>query len=740
MKPNRILRKLRPILALIVTAAAAALMGGLAAQPAHAATNPMPAHVFAPYQEAYSGDSPSQVASESGNKYIVMAFLQTATAGSCTAYWNGNTSMPISSSTFGSDIAAIQAAGGQVIPSFGGYTADTTGTDIADSCTNVASIAAVYESVITTYNVSRIDLDVEANSETDTAGLTRRAQAVAMTEAWAAANGRSVSFSYTIPTDATGPDSTGLSVMQNAIANGATVAIWNIMTFDYYIGTTQEMATDTETAANGLLSDLRSLYPNDSSTQLWGMIGLTDMIGIDDYGAAETFTEADASTVLNFAKSNGVGELSFWALERDNGGCPGTAGSDSCSGISQSTWFFSNAFEPFTSGTSTPPPTEGPYGGTPAAIPGTVQAANYDTGGQGVAYNVTSTNGTANSYRSDGVDLEACTDTGATGCGYDLGWTAAGQWFRYTVNVAAAGTYTVSLRLASLSGATDGLHIANSSGANLSGNINVPDTGAWQTWTTVAATVTLPAGQQTLTIDQDNGGWNIRYLTFATSTTSPGNTVTVTSPGNQTGTVGTAASLQVHGTDSASGQTLTYSATGLPAGLSISSSGLISGTPTTAGTSSVTVTAKDTTGASGSASFTWTIGSTTPPPGSLANGGFETGSLSPWVCQTGDAVVTSPVHSGSYAAQISPNNSQTGECDQTVTLSPNTTYKLTGWTQGNYAYIGVSGGATASTWTSSSGWTQQTVSFTTGSSGTVTVYIHGWYAQGNVYADDFSLS
>ena len=92
---------------------------------------------------------------------------------------------------------------------------------------------------------------------------------------------------------------------------------------------------------------------------------------------------------------------------------------------------------------------EGPYGGTPAAIPGTVQASNYDTGGQGVAYNVTSVNGTGNSYRSDGVDLEACSDTG---CGDDLGWTAAGQWFKYTVNVATAGTYTVSFRFASPSG------------------------------------------------------------------------------------------------------------------------------------------------------------------------------------------------------------------------------------------------------------------------------------------------
>jgi hypothetical protein len=160
---------------------------------------------------------------------------------------------------------------------------------------------------------------------------------------------------------------------------------------------------------------------------------------------------------------------------------------------------------------------EGPYGGTPAGIPGTVQAANYDTGGQGVAYNVTSVNGTANSYRPDGVDLEACSDTG---CGDDLGWTAAGQWFRYTVNVATAGTYTVSFRLASPSGVTDGLHIASSSGTSLSGNVNVPATGGWQTWTTVTASITLPAGQQTLTVDQDNAGWNLHDMAFAAGGTT----------------------------------------------------------------------------------------------------------------------------------------------------------------------------------------------------------------------------
>jgi beta-glucanase (GH16 family) len=155
---------------------------------------------------------------------------------------------------------------------------------------------------------------------------------------------------------------------------------------------------------------------------------------------------------------------------------------------------------------------EGPYGGTAAPIPGTIQAENYDTGGQGVAYNVTSVNGTANSYRSDGVDLEATTDTGG---GYNMGWTAAGQWFRYTVNVASAGTYTVTFRVAAISAVTDAFHISNSSGTNLSGNVNVPATGAWQTWTNVTAHVTLPAGQQTLTVNQDTPGWNINYVTFA---------------------------------------------------------------------------------------------------------------------------------------------------------------------------------------------------------------------------------
>jgi Carbohydrate binding module (family 6)/F5/8 type C domain/Right handed beta helix region/Abnormal spindle-like microcephaly-assoc'd, ASPM-SPD-2-Hydin len=155
---------------------------------------------------------------------------------------------------------------------------------------------------------------------------------------------------------------------------------------------------------------------------------------------------------------------------------------------------------------------EGPYGGTAAAVPGTVQAANYDTGGQGVGYDVNSSNGTADGYRSDGVDLEASTDTGG---GYDLAWTGPGQWFRYTVDVAAAGLYTVNFRVSSTSGVADGFHLTDASGNALTGAEAVPATGGPQTWATVSDTVTLAAGRQTLLLAQDNPGWSLHYLAFS---------------------------------------------------------------------------------------------------------------------------------------------------------------------------------------------------------------------------------
>ncbi|WP_329173408.1 putative Ig domain-containing protein [Streptomyces sp. NBC_01477] len=163
---------------------------------------------------------------------------------------------------------------------------------------------------------------------------------------------------------------------------------------------------------------------------------------------------------------------------------------------------------------------------------------------------------------------------------------------------------------------------------------------------------------------------------FTNGGSTGGNTVTVTSPGNQSTKVGTAVSVQVHATDSASGQTLTYSAAGLPAGLTINAStGVISGTPSTVGSSTVTVTAKDTTNASGSASFTWTITSTGGGGGCtagqlLANPGFESGAVS-WTASTGaiDNSTDAPAHSGSYKAWLDGyGTTHTDTLSQSVTI------------------------------------------------------------------------
>ncbi|WP_405056771.1 carbohydrate-binding protein [Kribbella sp. NBC_01505] len=164
--------------------------------------------------------------------------------------------------------------------------------------------------------------------------------------------------------------------------------------------------------------------------------------------------------------------------------------------------------------------TEAPYGGAAAAVPGLVQAENYNTGGQGVAYSVNSINGTANSYRGDGVDLETTSDAGG---GYNLGWTSAGQWFHYTVNVATAGTYSVAARVATPAAVTNAFHLVSASGTNLSGNVSLPSTGGWQTWANVTAQVTLPAGLQTLTVYQDNGNWNLNSLQFTSGSTPTAN-------------------------------------------------------------------------------------------------------------------------------------------------------------------------------------------------------------------------
>jgi len=134
----------------------------------------------------------------------------------------------------------------------------------------------------------------------------------------------------------------------------------------------------------------------------------------------------------------------------------------------------------------------------------------------------------------------------------------------------------------------------------------------------------------------------------------------------------------------------------------------------------------------------------TPAGNLVANPGFESGSLSPWSCSSLDSVVASPVHSGSRALAGAANDSDNAQCTQSISVLANHSYTLSAWVQGSYAFIGVTGTGTNDPSTfapSAPGYTSLSVGFTTGASTTrVTVYVHGWYAQGTVFADDFSVT
>jgi Glycosyl hydrolases family 18 len=298
-------------------AACLAVTAALAIGPA-AASSALPARLYAPYFETWTSDGITTIAQQSGARFFTLAFLDTLGKRSCTLAWNGRKKDLLAGGRYLSDIASLRGIGGDVIASFGGWGADQRGAELADSCRNVNTIARAYESVITTYGVTRLDMDVEGRSLKRTGGIDRRNKAIKLVEDWAAAQARPLQIGYTLPTTAYGLASPSIAVLQNAIANGARVDVVNIMTFDYYDGVTVDMGDAAITAAQGLFEQLRTLYPEESDGELWATEGVTMMTGIDDYPKRTEVTyPVDAQVFSIFARSVGIGTLSIWSVQRD---------------------------------------------------------------------------------------------------------------------------------------------------------------------------------------------------------------------------------------------------------------------------------------------------------------------------------------------------------------------------------------------------------------------------------------
>ena len=293
-------------------------------------TIPSGGQLFAPYIDVSpgSGSAIMQLANNgSGNRHYSLAFIL---GYGCNASWFGAYQMNTAEAdAIGTRINELRAAGGDVIVSFGGAAAP----ELANVCSDVASLQAQYQAVVSKYNLSMVDFDIEDFSPT---AIDLRNKALRGLEA---AN-PGLQVHYTLGVLESGFTSSQNDVLNNAAANGTRVDLVNIMAMDYGHAVS-DMGAAAISAAQAARSQLDSM--GFGGTQL----GITPMIGVND-SAGETFTLDNASSLASWAASNNIASIGFWSIGRDNGGCPGGgAASASCSGVSQSNFQFSSIFHSF---------------------------------------------------------------------------------------------------------------------------------------------------------------------------------------------------------------------------------------------------------------------------------------------------------------------------------------------------------------------------------------------------------
>ncbi|MET7684810.1 ricin-type beta-trefoil lectin domain protein [Streptomyces sp. NPDC005423] len=301
--------------------------------PAGGGTTPPSSAPMAVAPYLYNGwgspPSPTTVMNATGVKWFTLAFV--LSNGSCDPQWDGSRAL-----TGGVDqqtVNTVRANGGDIVPSFGGY----SGNKLESSCAGAGALAAAYQKVINAYGLKAIDIDIEADAYSN--GTVQQRTVDALKTVKAANPGLKVYV--TIGTGQSGPDT---SLINRAASSGLTVDAWTIMPFDFG-GAGQNMGTLTQRAAEGLKTALKNAYGY-SDDQAYRDMGISSMNGITDDN--ETVTTADFRTILGYAQQHHLARLTFWSANRDRACAGGYPNDDTCSGVAQSDWQFTGILAKYT--------------------------------------------------------------------------------------------------------------------------------------------------------------------------------------------------------------------------------------------------------------------------------------------------------------------------------------------------------------------------------------------------------
>ncbi|OIJ97438.1 chitinase [Streptomyces sp. MUSC 14] len=299
-----------------------------------ATTAAVPGMAVAPYEYLGWGSppDPTKVMSATGVKWFTLAFV--LSDGTCNPKWDG--SRPLTGGSDQSTVDRIRSAGGDVIVSVGGW----SGAKLGEKCTSAGALATAYQKLITAYRLHAIDIDIE-NTEWTNATVRQRVIDALKT---VKANNPGLKTVITFGTTTTGPDATGVDMIQRAARSGLQNDVWCVMPFDFGGGTTT-MGTLTTRAVDGLEARVKAAYGY-SDTTAYARIGLSSMNGKTD-DSAERVRTADFRTMLAYAQQHHIARLTYWSVNRDRPCGSGTDG-DACSGVSQQPYDYLKIFTRYT--------------------------------------------------------------------------------------------------------------------------------------------------------------------------------------------------------------------------------------------------------------------------------------------------------------------------------------------------------------------------------------------------------